>query len=238
MGFEAFKCQRALQESGEDVEAAVEFLFANGDQPESWWTAPPIGVPAEAAGGGDGMSALAAAAATNSHDLPGSDAAADGSDPELERALAMSMEEPPASAGAAGVPAPPTTPPPGEGSQVDGSQAGPAADQDDEVARAIAMSLEGAGEDGDAMLDRPSDEQIREYQAQVMGAQAAGISDKPLVGDLEPLEVLKEEYAESPVFVAKLGTLQQRYRYIRRARNVRAEAHKQSPPQPDFRGHL
>ena len=227
MGFDAFRCQRALAESDQDVEAAVEFMFANSAQPDAWWAAPaaqqqtlpspPIGLPA------DNMSQLAAAAAaTDSHDLTGDDVA--GSDPELERALAMSMEEPPASAGGGGgAPAPPATPPPGAGA-ADGASgaAAPAADEDNEVARAIAMSLEGGGDLGGEAApdsDRPSDEQIREYQDQVMGAQAAGISDKPLVGELERLEVLKEEYAESPVFVAKLETLGQRYRWIRRARN-------------------
>ena len=37
MGFDEYKCERALAESGQDVEAAVEFLFSNAEQPESWW---------------------------------------------------------------------------------------------------------------------------------------------------------------------------------------------------------
>ena len=37
MGFEAYKCERALAECGQNVEAAVEFVFANSHQPEEWW---------------------------------------------------------------------------------------------------------------------------------------------------------------------------------------------------------
>jgi hypothetical protein len=37
MGFDEYKCERALAESDQDVEAAVEFLFSNAEQPESWW---------------------------------------------------------------------------------------------------------------------------------------------------------------------------------------------------------
>ena len=209
MGFEEYKCERALAESGQDVEAAVEFLFSNAEQPESWWrgaaatSAPPVQQP-------DSMSQLAAVATAGLGEAAGDE------DAELERAIALSMETPPPAGDATASAA---------GAAGESSASAPA--QDDEVAQAIAMSLEGAGVEGAAgaadagsVADRPSDDQIREYQAQVMGAQAESIKDKPLVGEPESLDVLKQEYAEgAPVFVAKLGTLAQRYRWIRRARN-------------------
>ena len=52
MGFEAYKCEWALAECGQNVEAAVEFVVANSHQSEEWWRqeAASLGeVPAKAA---------------------------------------------------------------------------------------------------------------------------------------------------------------------------------------------
>jgi hypothetical protein len=213
LGFKDFICERALAECGQNVEAAVEFVFANNHQPDEWWrqgaeapaVAPPNQLP-------DSMSQLAAAA-----DLAGTD-----DDAELERAIAMSMDATKAGSTSGATAA-------SEGGTA--GEAATASNEDNEVAQAIAMSLEGAtgtegagaaaaaaAETGDP--DRPSDDQIREYQAQVMGAQAESIKNKPLVGEPESLDVLKQEYEDGlSVFVEKLDVLSQRYRWIRRARN-------------------
>ncbi len=216
MGFEAYKCERALAECGQNVEAAVEFVFANSHQPEEWWRqeaeAPAVSPQSQQP---DSMSQLVAAAAG----VAGAD-----DDAELERAIAMSMDA--TTAGAiSGATAASEGGMPGEATTA-------SANEDSEVAQAIAMSLEGAtgtegacaaattaaAESGDP--DRPSDDQIREYQAQVMGAQAESIKNKPLVGEPESLDVLKQEYEDGlSVFVQKLDVLSQRYRWIRRARN-------------------
>lgn len=39
MGFEPFKCERALQEAQHDVQGAIEFVLSNVDKPEEWWRA-------------------------------------------------------------------------------------------------------------------------------------------------------------------------------------------------------
>lgn len=206
MGFEAYKCERALAECGHQVEAAVDFLFANQGETEVWWrqgtaVAPQSQQP-------DSMSQLAAAAVLDE-------------DAELERAIAMSMDATPAGA-ASGA----TDEVEGGTSTEVGEAATVLANEDSEVAQAIAMSLEGApgtvgaGTATDLGDGRPSDDQIRAYQAQVMGAQAESIKNKPLVGEPESLDVLKQEYEDGlPVFVQKLDILSQRYRCIRRARN-------------------
>lgn len=204
MGFEAYKCERALAECGHHVETAVEFLFANQGETEAWWRQGTAVAPQSQQS--DGMSQLAAAAALDE-------------DAELERAIAMSMDATPAAA-ASGATAEV------EGGTEVGEDATVLANEDSQVAQAIAMSLEGAPgtEDAGTATDlgdgRPSDDQIREYQAQVMGAQAESIKNKPLVGEPESLDVLKQEYEDGlPVFVQKLDILSQRYRCIRRARN-------------------
>lgn len=39
LGFEPFKCERALEAAHHDVRAAVDFVLANAEQPEEWWRA-------------------------------------------------------------------------------------------------------------------------------------------------------------------------------------------------------
>ena len=41
MGFEPFKCERALEAAQQDVQAAIDFVLANTDQPAEWWRAGP-----------------------------------------------------------------------------------------------------------------------------------------------------------------------------------------------------
>ena len=50
MGFEPWKCERALEAARQDVQAAIDFVLANTDQPEEWWRAGPA---AGTAGGDD-----------------------------------------------------------------------------------------------------------------------------------------------------------------------------------------
>ena len=37
LGFEPFKCERALEVAQQDVQLAIEFVLANSAQPEEWW---------------------------------------------------------------------------------------------------------------------------------------------------------------------------------------------------------
>lgn len=154
--------------------------------------APPVHAPNDA-----GLSALVSASgvAADAHD-----------DAELERAIAMSME--PAEAAA-----PPAAPAASAGSGAEGA--------DDEISQAIAMSLEGAGAADPAGGEgNPSNAEILRHYESIAGAAAEDIKDKPLVGEIEALDVLKAEYEDGlPAFRAKLDSLGRRYRQIRRARN-------------------
>jgi len=58
LGFEPFKSEKALEAAGQDVQAAIDFVLANAEQPEEWWR----GV---AAAGG---AAVAAAGGPTAHD--------------------------------------------------------------------------------------------------------------------------------------------------------------------------
>eukprot|EP01043_Picozoa_sp_COSAG02_P063668 COSAG02_NODE_9087_length_2336_cov_1.527939_2_plen_343_part_00 len=54
LGFEPFKCERALAVAQQDVQLAIEFVLANSAQPEEWWRAGAVGAPGAAAAGGGG----------------------------------------------------------------------------------------------------------------------------------------------------------------------------------------
>lgn len=60
-----------------------------------------------------------------------------------------------------------------------------------------------------------------EPRAAPPGGEAAWLADvlrQPLLGELQPLSVLAEEYHDNPDFLAKLPALQQRYTALRRCR--------------------
>ena len=52
LGFEPFKCEKALEAAEQDVQAAIDFVLANAEQPEEWWRTAATGGAAVAAAGG------------------------------------------------------------------------------------------------------------------------------------------------------------------------------------------
>lgn len=210
MGFAEADCETALQRANHDVEAAINLLLGghdtdtgNAESTQLARSPPAVSNPqSEDWRAADGLTNLAQASA--------SQGASD--DDELNRAIQMSLE---ASAGGGAV----------GGMGGPGAAAGAVVDlsidesDGDETARAIAMSLELGGAGG-AEAARPSDDEIRAHWESVVGSGADSIKDKPLVGALESLDELKQEYAEGlPVFAAKIDQLSARYCGVRRARN-------------------
>lgn len=127
-------------------------------------------------------------------------AVAHDEDEELNRAITMSMQEEAAGTAAAAA---------AGGGEAGSAVSGDAAD--DETAQAIAMSLSDGNLDPAAASEpdgesRPTDDDIRAHWESVVGAQAENIKDKPLVGPVEPLEAVAQEYdaASNAVFVAKV----------------------------------
>ena len=71
LGFEPFKCEKALEAAAQDVQAAIDFVLANAEQPEEWWR----GV--AAAGGAAG--AVASGPTAHDADAPQAPTAGGGS---------------------------------------------------------------------------------------------------------------------------------------------------------------
>jgi len=198
MGFSRAQCERAMRESNNDTQHAANYIMMHMDKPPEFWLEAPAAAtppPPAHAPPAEGLGPLAAVCA----------AVRESEDYAMAGTPAGAPEPAPADAAAGAAAA-------------DGSAPGGAASAG--KGDVIDMTGDGTAVGADGKT-RPSNEDIMNHWQSVVGGEAEGIKEKPLVGELEKLNAVRDEYdSESGAEMRrKIESLASRYTGVRRARN-------------------